>query len=460
MSVLLSLTDLPCKSIISDGSDTQGDGMQDYKSYSVDDYMSFITTSNVAGLKKNACDYYDDIRDFVSDPRNNIDKLVNRQSLEHEIGVDSELIDNIVKKTFTTTKGDPLQTISMACYLNAGGLTNVKDQVVALHNHFIKSKPKEKRDNEDEVSNYELFASIDHSSKLLMTATALNKDEFGEVLKSAEEAAINSPQTATANKSSTKISEENVFSNLTKVIAEGRFNSLTVLNETAVQFGEPEINIDYFLRLTSDWEELNQDNDLIKSFETCLKDKTVNVIARFVTCREELYNIVMPLRFRLHEQDSTPAIDVYLQQLLGAHAGFIRAFYETSRFTDLAVSQNTTEIITAINKTMKKISAQLPTQFNFKLNPTAQDMAQYTLAMIREWDRIMCFIIYLEIVRNTIPDLMELEVGEIDKGLNDIPNMKLYYYQGYYFGKINDDGFTSRCFKTLLAKLFNQTQNQ
>ena len=452
MAKLLSLTNLLDGTNNGDGLEVDVNGENNFKNYSVDDYMTFITSSNISGLNKKACGYYDDMRAYILNPKSNLDKLTNSDNIQFtfESGESIPMIRDQIRAVHKT--GDKLKTVATACYLNAGGLDTMKDQVMFLHNHFIKNIPDVKDKDEEEVSKYELFASIDDSSKLLYTAKILNKEEIGEVLKKADEAAFSASDKDMM--SDTKINEEHVYSNLNKIICEGRFNSITPLNELVVQYTEPEINIDYFLRMTDEWEELEENPFEIGKFESCIKDKTVNVLGRLVTCREELYNIALPLRFRLYEQDSTPAIDVYLQQLLGCHAGLVRAFYEICNFSDFKRCNNSTDVIEIINKIMKNISSSRTTTFDFTLQPNEDLLDEYAAVLIREWGRVMCFVTYVEIVRNTLPALMNLEIKEIDKGLDDIQPMRLYYYKGYYFCKSDVDvGYVSKCFKTLLAKI-------
>lgn len=460
MASLLALTDLkssPVKKTDDFQQTTSG-----YKTYNEDDYMTFITTSNVSGLSESVCNQYDNMLAYRNNPVEKVNGLTNPENLREHLEIDPVEVSSLVSGVHKQSQ-DVNKTVAMACYLNSGGLSSYSDQTTALHNHFAKLAPeKDKRgEDEEERSNYELFASIDDSSKLLYTASVLNREQMEEVLKKADEAAKNNPQTATKNKNGLKVNEEHVLHDLKKVMTEGRFNSLTALNELMVQYCEPEIHIEYFLRVTDDWEEVEPNQELIQRLETNLYDKTVNTTARLITCREELYNIVMPLRFRLHEQDSTPAIDVYTQQLLGAQAGFIRSFYELSRFSDLAKSENSTDVINTIDAIMKIINNIETQETDFTLHPTSEFMYNYTQSIINEWARGMCFVIYVEIIRNLITELMQLEIAEVDKGLDEIKDFRLFYYKGFYYGKVNGEGFVSKCFKSLLSKLFESvTKNK
>lgn len=441
MSNLLNLTNLP--KFRSSSKPTQTNKRSGYKQYDSTDYMTFITSSNAGDLNQDSNRFYDSIRRFVTSK--NTSDLINLD--KHK----STFFNSTPTDIIPPVNGDGLLTqVSLACYLNTAGLLTRTDQISALHNHFVKGTGEVE---EEDVSSHELFAGMDDSSKLIKAATVLKSNQLKSVFAAAEEAAEKRNRSKTG--SSVKITEEDVRMDLEKVMLEGRFNSTTVLNELAVQFLEPEAHIDHFLRVTSNWTTLPHDSRAVDEFESKICNKTINLTSRLITCREELYNMVMPLRFRLQDQDSTPALDVLTQQLLGASAGDTRAFYEICKFADLAVFKNTSEIIEKIKADLEVIDSS---------------DGDHTTRLINEWGRGVCFVSYVEIVRNILLELIELEIHPIDSELrfrqlegdeevehSEVSALTLYYYKGWYYGRPAGQalGFTSTCFRTLLAKFLS-----
>ncbi|UCX57093.1 ORF102 [Haliotid herpesvirus 1] len=462
MSSLLSLTNLPKtrKEFLKEALRAKGgqSGACGYKNYNGrDDYMTFITSSNATDLNQDSNAFYNNTRQLVI--RNGKEE-VSKEELANKTLYKQNFFNSTPDSALqlvTETEGEKslLNQISLSSYLNTYGLLSGVDQVSAFHNHYVKETGVEgggvgtTTDDED-VSGHELFAKINDSEKLIYAATAMKSNQFKSVFKAADEAAKQKNKDDAGN--SVKVTEEDIKMNLDKVMQEGRFNSETLLNELAVQLLEPEIHIDHFLRVTSGWETLDKEDDL-SSFEANLLDKPINLKSRLITCREELYNMVMPLRFRLQDQDSTPAVDVLTQQLLGVNSGFTRGFYEVCKFADMTAFQCTRKIIEKIK---------------FDLEVISSEEGDHATKLINEWGRGVCFVSYVEIVRNMIKSMIELEIHAIDTPLvertnlpgdeeaeSPVPALTLYYYKGWYYGRSagKNRGMVCDCFRTLLSRM-------
>lgn len=201
--------------------------------------------------------------------------------------------------------------------------------VEMLHSFFLKSESKMGAGGGTTKSKSDLLAKIDQSPKVMSAVNYLNEEELVVLTKECNQLAGDKDHDYYKTKDGDILKHK-----LEKHIKESPLNTAHIVNEIMCQFVEPQIYIHDFLKITQSWpclEETMTDaeiTDCITSFEQDICEKQIKLMdGRQGGMREELYYIVLPTRLRLHNQDSTPVVDILTNILLGTQPGTCRGFF-------------------------------------------------------------------------------------------------------------------------------------
>lgn len=193
-------------------------------------------------------------------------------------------------------------------------------------------------------SKSDLLAKIDQSPKVISAVNYLNQEELLNLTNECNQLAGNKDHDYYKTKDGDILKHK-----LEKHLKESPLNTAHIVNEIMCQFVEPEIYIHQFLKITQSWpclEEKMTDTEItecIISFEQDICEKQIKLMdGRQGGMRKELYYIVLPARLRLHNQDSTPVVDILTNILLGTQPGTCRFFFEIVDFSSIKNITNST----------------------------------------------------------------------------------------------------------------------
>ena len=192
------------------------------------------------------------------------------------------------------------------------------------------------------------------------------------------------------------------------------------------------------------------------------------------TILEEFYFMALPYRFRLHEQDSTPSIDVMHQNLFGAHAGHVKALCEIATFSDITSVQDSNVLLAVLDNIetgLKKYDQDTNKYDSRWVLPNQEESHHLLEMMIDEWGLLQCFCSFLEMCRCLIPEIQDLSIGATDDcvvsgdkidvtGVRHIPYNVIYRHQGWYYLNLKEGGVVSNCYKTLLGHAYRSFKRE
>lgn len=454
---LLSFTTIPThvcafnKRKIGDETNLEGKG---YKSYASDEFMEWMTTNSDTKSEK-ASRVYNSLKEFSEGVDTNGDpvklsKLDFTKNHMDDIGENPDYQPVSLHRLNRQAMKLPNVALAMtrSIYLNDPGILTGKDMVELYHGFHMDGE--EVSNNKEAKSTCELLANIDDSKKLNTAVNFLGKEQLLNMTNECNKSVGGDGYT---NKP-IKIKDSDLLKHkLERQVKESPINTTRIMNEIICQEIEPNYYTSLFLHKTKDWELIEDTLDtsdmeyMVELFEQHVREKTINLLdGRMGGMREELYYTVLPPRFRLKAQDSTPFIDIYAQHLLGVDSGMIRALYEICTFNDVKKITNSTVLLKKMTTTLKQIEK---TQQN----------------LLAQWGRLMWFVIYTELIRNTGDDLVTLKIKPTDKP-EEISNafvsikLSLYHHKGHYYCLVDDkgNGFVSKDFRVLLARVHKELQ--
>ena len=237
-----------------------------------------------------------------------------------------------------------------------------------------------------------------------------------------------------------------------------------IMNELYIQVILPQHNIDAFESAISaeTYTEIDTIDDSDLHHLLHVISRTNHTCDRMQLLRQELYSMCLPARYRMDDIDITPVMDVIANQLLGASGKFIKDIMEVASFTNYVTEQGimvTKEVLETIMKTdTVDHSAFLHHAHIEWVMPDVDTTTRYADVLLDLFRRHSCFIVFLELVRKSIPQLIDLTIGFPDECEGTIKPFHIYFHKNnFYLSVVNGDSDTavvrlkSTCYKQLLA---------
>lgn len=135
--------------------------------------------------------------------------------------------------------------------------------------------------------------------------------------------------------------------------------------------------------------------DVLTSKPVRLVDQRLNVMTH------RLYSIVQSRQYRVRNGFNTAALDVLLPVLLSANFNLIRPVHSIVTFSAVSALTYSNTVLTSIECGERALAGK----------KCATDLWSI---MIREWERQMWFVVYLELCQQLCPPLCSLRVGCVD----------------------------------------------
>lgn len=204
-----------------------------------------------------------------------------------------------------------------------------------------------------------------------------------------------------------------------------------------------------------------------------LTSKPVKLVGqRLNVMTHRLYSIVLPRQYRMRHGFNTASLDVLLSTLLGANVNLIIPVHALATFAAVSNLAYSNTVLTAAERGEAALRADA--------NALTYDS---WAVLLREWERQMWFVVYLELCQRLCPPLKSLRVGCTDdfdtvgdnvvvrrdphsgndetcRYVRKITPHHIYYLRGRYYlwwtwenaetHEVHERRFTSTCYRTLI----------
>lgn len=330
-------------------------------------------------------------------------------------------------------------TAFLAIFLNTLGLTGkvALDTVMHFYDTAYSGKVTDtlnRVNKKDKMHGWDDYSGIGHK---------MNTQDIKDLCSTSLHAHLNKKEvTATI-----KENREVVLKCVEDVLSVPVFTAETLLTEIFHQIIEPLHARDLFLRAAS-FGAVNPGMFLGKRLDTLIRGKRVELLGpRQPTMSDELFNIVLPRRFRLKDGMTVAFLDVFLDTLLGAPVEVKQAVHDIVSFACVRGLCDSDGIAEVLDRVENQVSE------------SEKDECDFWGIFLREWRRQQIFVLWLEMVRRTVSSLTDLTIGCIDSITTSpqLPERTLYYFRGNYYVRIEEKTINSPSFKEAIEAVWHES---
>lgn len=360
----------------------------------------------------------------------------------NELGVNVEEIKKILDK-----HKHEKNITRMAMYLNSRGLLRPRDQVACCLKFYTDYKEQDGTKYKDKKSKIGDM-HFEDADTLALATCKLTRDDYQCLADEIRQRCVNT----SVQSNNRTVDLEEMTHDLRKVICEGPLNIEGCLNEIVYQITEPVYLSEIFRKETLSAHALPREAG--QKLKRLLRTKPISLVKnnfRLAVMKEDCYQIILPRRWRLKGQDSTVIFDILLNQFYGADAGEIRTVYELVNFCEFSHCTTTDMVLAIIDKLEKGDEFTHHQVENLSL-----------LEFIYHLRKVVCCIAFLEMARQLLPEMVNVEVGCVDdRGdkesveLNKriLAQKTLYYFKNDYYMALGDRIYKSDSYAALLSTL-------
>lgn len=338
------------------------------------------------------------------------------------LGLDPDYIGAFFKKKTTTSRDQVKSAMYMAIFLNTVGASGkiLMDAVMYFYDaaHICTTNAKMGGLGSDYSNVGKNMTTED--IKRLCTASLVSHYNKKEVTSVIEE------------------NRQEVGKRVADALGVPVFSAETLLTETCYQILEPLHAQEMFLHAAS-YNSVRlgpcNTNNVSKAMRGKRVDLTGPGLSRMM---EDLFNVVLPRRFRLKNGMTVAFLDAFLDVLLGMPVEVKRAIHDVVSFASIQGLTDTDVITETLDCIAEQISLEEETDLGSVL--------------VHVWTRQQLFVIWLEMVRRTVPVLEDLTVGCVDFITHDakLPQWTLYYFRGHYYIRAGEKTYVSDNFKRVI----------
>jgi hypothetical protein len=362
--------------------------------------------------------------------------LVDEERLE-ALGLDPEYVGAFLRYKKRTDNDDLRTVIYMAFFLNTFGVTD--DVLSAATMRFYDDKIgrfsrwQQRRGRGGGGEEDDAWRKYDDVSE------NLNKNDLQSMCCVAMKAHFDEKEVADVIRDKRDV----VTDRIKNVLGAGLFTAETLITEIFHQILLPRHARKCFLETLSNCRELPADAFVVDGIENAMRGKDISLASRLPSMTDELLEIVLPPRFHIKNGTSVATLDVFVDVLMGASTKFKCDLYDIVTFVRFKSLSDTDSILDAMTSSP----------------PSYRD------GMLRDWAKQATFVVWAEIARRTLGNLVNWKITGVDHfpaaAAGSLPERHLCYFNGRYYGR--ESGPTTYCstdYRVLIDGLWRLTSCQ